>query len=86
MPNTKTDADAAPQEQATKQTRRRFVFNGGELPDPGGAMTAEQVRDVWAGTYPDLQNAKVKGPDKSTDPDGTEVLTYTFAQNVGRLG
>lgn len=71
---------------ATPAIKRLFVFSGGGLTDPGPAFTPEQVRDVWAGQYPDLQNAKVKGPDKVTKPDGSEEWTYTFALNVGRLG
>lgn len=61
---------------------RKFIFNGMNLPDLDATMTADQVRDVWAGTYPELANAKVKGPEK--DKEGAEV--FTFVHNVGKLG
>ncbi|HEU0299479.1 MAG TPA: PRTRC system protein C [Longimicrobium sp.] len=84
--NDEQQATGADTEPAKPTIKRVFIFNGGLLGDPGAAFSPEQVRDIWAGTYPDLQNAKVKGPDKKTLPDGSEEWTYTFAMNVGRLG
>lgn len=67
---------------AAKAPIRKFIYNGMELPDVDPSMKPEQIRDVWAGNYPELQNAKVKGPDK--DDEGNE--TYTFTRSVGHLG
>lgn len=61
---------------------RKFVYNGMGLPDIDPSMKPEQIRDVWAGTYPELANAKVKGPEK--DAEGVQV--FTFVRNVGHLG
>jgi PRTRC genetic system protein C len=75
-------AGAPPAETAVAGPARRFVFNGMDLGDIDGSMKPEQVRDFWAGTYPELQNAKVKGPEK--DAAGAQV--YTFTRSVGHLG
>jgi PRTRC genetic system protein C len=64
--------------------QRRFVYNGMELPDPspeGAPLSTDQVRDAYAGNYPELATARVKGP---TMDGGVEV--YTFVQNVGVKG
>lgn len=71
---------------AAPAVKRQFFFNSHELEDRYPAMTPEQVRDVWVGTFPGLQNAKIKGPDKAKDAEGNEVKKYTFVQNVGNLG
>lgn len=80
-----TTATAAATETAPAPARK-FVYNGMELPDIDASMKPEQIRDVWAGTYPELQNAKVKGPEKAKGADGVEVSTFTFVKNVGHLG
>jgi PRTRC genetic system protein C len=61
---------------------RKFVYNGMQLTDVDASMSPAQIRDLWAGTYPELNNAKVKGPEK--DDSGAQV--YTFVQNIGKLG
>lgn len=66
---------------ATATRERRFVYNGTELPDPDPSQKPEQVRDLWANTYPELASAKVKGP----TPDG-DVDVYSFERNVGVKG
>jgi PRTRC genetic system protein C len=71
---------------ATSESRtRRFMYNGMELPDPspadGDQMSKEQVRDTWAGTYPELATAAVKGPTRDGDVD-----IYTFERSVGTKG
>lgn len=65
---------------------RRFLFNGMELTDIDPSMSPEQIRDIYAATYGELNNAKVKGPDTTKDADGNEVKTFTFVRNVGHLG
>ncbi len=72
--------------QAPAAAQRKFLFNGMELPDIDGSMSPEQIRDIYAATYPELNNAKVKGPDTTKAADGREVKTFTFARNVGHLG
>lgn len=72
----------APAAEAPSAPARKFVYNGMELADIDPSMKPEQVRDIWAGTYGELTNAKVKGPEK--DADGRQV--YTFVRNVGHLG
>lgn len=77
-----TQAGAAATEEKPAAPARKFLHEGMELPDIDPSMKPEQIRDVWAGTYPALQNAKVKGPDKG--PNGEQV--FTFTRNVGHLG
>lgn len=69
-------------EEAPAAPARKFVYKGMELPDIDASMKPEQVRDVWAGAYPELQNAKIKGPEK----DAAGVQVFTFVENVGKLG
>lgn len=71
-------------EAATEKepTPRKFVFSGMELTDIDPSMSAEQIREVYSGTYPELANAKIKGPEK----DANGVETFTFVRNVGSLG
>jgi len=71
---------------AAEAPARKFSYNGHELVDIDPTMMPEQIRDIWAGTYPELQNAKIKGPDVKREADGTEVKSYTFTRNVGHLG
>lgn len=66
--------------------QRRFLFNGMELTDIDPGMSPEQIRDIYAATYGELNNAKVKGPDVTKDAGGAEVKTFTFVRNVGHLG
>jgi PRTRC genetic system protein C len=73
---------------ATKKTttpkdnlERSFSFNGMTLPDPDASMTTTHVRDFYAGTYPELNNADIKGPVASS---GKNV--YTFNVKTGPLG
>lgn len=61
---------------------RRFAFNGAILADPDPALTADQVRAMYAGSgYPALTNASIAGPETK---DGYHV--YTFKQAVGTKG
>lgn len=59
-------------------TPRRFVYNGMDLPDLNPEGKPIEVRDMWAGTYPELANAKIKGP---TLEGGVEI--YAFERNIG---
>ena len=66
--------------EATALTRK-FSFNGADLPDPGPAFTAEEVRDIYSNQYPDLSTALVNEPSIKDN-----VATYTFSRNVGTKG
>lgn len=60
---------------------REFAYNGVALPDPGPALTVEQVRDVYSATYPEIVTASIEGPEIK---GGKQV--YTFRRAVGTKG
>jgi PRTRC genetic system protein C len=60
---------------------RKFKYNGIDLQDPGTGMTADEVRELYAMQFPELNNAVVEGPVTS----GTEQ-TFTFVRAVGSKG
>jgi PRTRC genetic system protein C len=60
---------------------RSFSFNGLTLPDPDDGMTTDQVRDFYAGTYPELNNAGIKGPVEQNNQ-----AVYTFNIQTGTKG
>lgn len=64
-----------------EKLKRVFTYNGVRLPDPGTAMTVEQVRTAYAARYPEIATATVDGPEAV----GGE-LRYTFARQVGTKG
>lgn len=64
----------------TTQLKRVFKHGAIELPDIEG-LTPEQVKGSYAGTYPELTSATIKGPDHE---DGKQ--TYTFQQSLGVKG
>ena len=64
-----------------EKLERVFLFNGVRLPDPNGAFTVEQVRDMYVNTYPELATAVVEGP---SPVNGT--MQYTFTRAVGAKG
>ncbi|HLJ90634.1 MAG TPA: PRTRC system protein C [Candidatus Angelobacter sp.] len=61
--------------------RRRFVFNGMELPDPGNTLTVEEVQEMYTTAYPELSTAAVKGPSPVNG-----AMEYTFTREVGVKG
>lgn len=62
--------------------KRKFKYNGVELPDPGGSLRPEEVKDLYAKTgYGGLLNAIVKGPTQEG-----EDLVYEFKASVGTKG
>jgi len=65
----------------TKKLTRVFTYNGVTLPDPGVGLTAEQVRDVYSATYPEIVTASIEGP----TPKG-DKLEYAFRKSVGTKG
>jgi PRTRC genetic system protein C len=65
----------------TTELTRAFVYNNIPLPDPGPQFNVNQVRDLWAGTYPEIVNAAIEGP---VEKDGQ--MLYTFRRAVGTKG
>ncbi|MFA6120893.1 MAG: PRTRC system protein C [Sideroxydans sp.] len=61
--------------------KRTFAYSGLTLPDPGSGLSLEEVRDVYAATYPELISASIEGPEKKGDN-----LVYTFKKGVGTKG
>jgi len=57
---------------------RKFTFDGVTLDDPSPVMTPEQVKNVFALSYPNILNAVIEGPVAKND-----TLVYTFKRNVG---
>ena len=60
---------------------RTFSYGGLTLPDPGKGLSPEEVRDVYAATYPELISAAIEGPEKKGNN-----LVYTFRKGVGTKG
>ncbi len=60
------------------QATRVFSYNGVELPDPGVNMSTEEVKEIYAITYPELNNATVEGPDLRGN-----TLVFKFTRAVG---
>ncbi len=60
---------------------RAFKFNGIALQDPDPKMTPQQVKDFYAGIYPELTNAEIEGPEQKG-----ATLQYEFRKAVGTKG
>lgn len=65
----------------TKLLERSFRYNSVDLPDPGAQFNAEQVRDLYSGTYPEITTAAIEGPEEKAGK-----LVYTFRRAVGTKG
>jgi PRTRC genetic system protein C len=65
----------------THALTRSFSYQSLRLPDPDPRLTPEQVRDVYAGTYPEITTAVVEGPDASGD-----TLHFKFTRAIGTKG
>lgn len=59
---------------------RILKYKGNILPDPGPEFTPEQVRDLYAGQFPELNNARIQ-----VHKEGG-VQTVEFAVQVGTKG
>jgi PRTRC genetic system protein C len=64
-----------------KNLRRVFVYNGMRLGDLAPSKSPQEVMAMYAGSYPELNNAVVEGPTTS----GGE-MTYKFARSAGAKG
>ncbi|MHB0991692.1 MAG: PRTRC system protein C [Burkholderiales bacterium] len=60
---------------------RSFSYNGVSLPDPGAALTLEQVRDVYSAAFPEIVSASIEGPEQKNGK-----LLYVFRKAVGSKG
>ncbi|MHB1678661.1 MAG: PRTRC system protein C [Sulfuriferula sp.] len=60
---------------------RSFSYNGVSLPDPGAALTLEQVRDVYSAAFPEIVSAFIEGPEQKNGK-----LLYVFRKAVGAKG
>lgn len=60
---------------------REFHYNGVRIPDPGPALTVEQVRDLLTPNYPEIATASVFGPEATGSG-----LRYTFSRAIGSKG
>jgi PRTRC genetic system protein C len=65
----------------TQVLRREFRYQGATLPDPGPAMSPEQVRELFTPQYPELATAVMTGPE-----DCGNALRYTFSRAIGSKG
>lgn len=60
---------------------RSFSYNKLDLPDPDPRLTPEQVRDVYAHSFPEITTAVIEGPDAT---GGT--LHFKFTRAIGTKG
>jgi PRTRC genetic system protein C len=67
--------------KAAEPQERSFSYNGIKLVDPDASMTPEAVRDFYAGTYPQLTNASIKGPTVNNN-----VAAFDFKPVVATKG
>lgn len=65
----------------TTELTRLFRYNSVELPDPGPQYSADEVRELYSATYPEIVNAAIEGPDEKEGK-----LVYTFRRAVGTKG
>lgn len=65
----------------TRSLERTFRYNSVDLSDPGAQYSAEEVRDLYTATYPELANAAIEGPEQKEGK-----LVYTFRRPVGTKG
>lgn len=77
MSEHESDRDTAQVEELS----REFRWNGLVLPDPNPQAEVSAVRDIFAGTYPELATAAVKGPDF----EGGKMV-YSFQPGAGVKG
>lgn len=62
--------------------KRKFNFNGMDLPDPDPSMPPEKVGEFYALLHSELNNSSVKGP--VVAKDGTKQ--YKFEVKIGPYG
>lgn len=60
---------------------RSFTYRGLVLPDPNRKLSPEEVKAVFATTYPELATASITGPEAVGD-----TLRYEFVRALGSKG
>lgn len=65
----------------TEHLVRAFTHSGREYADPDPKLTPEEVKEFYAGIYPELTNAEIEGPEHK----GTKAV-YEFRKAVGTKG
>ena len=65
----------------TREVVREFKYSGVTLPDPGSALSPEQIRDLYSATYPEIVSATIEGPVIK----GTKMV-YEFRRVTGTKG
>jgi PRTRC genetic system protein C len=65
----------------TRPLERSFSYNGLTLADPSPDLTPEQVRDVYAASYPEITTAAIEGPEASGD-----TVHFKFTRVIGTKG
>lgn len=60
---------------------REFSFNGVRLPDPNPKLTVDEVRSLFAATYPEITTAAIEGPEAVGN-----TLIYRFSRAIGTKG
>ncbi len=61
--------------------KRKFNYNGVDLPDPGPDLSPEQVREVFSANFPEITSAAIEGPEQKGG-----ALVYTFRRAAGTKG
>ncbi|MGA2983882.1 MAG: PRTRC system protein C [Terriglobia bacterium] len=60
---------------------REFTYNGIRLPDPNARLSVEEVRNLYAGSYPEIATAAIEGPESTGNK-----LIYRFSRSIGTKG
>jgi PRTRC genetic system protein C len=60
---------------------REFRWQGLTFQDPNPQASPDAVRDILAGSYPELATAAIKGPEMESDR-----MVFTFQPNAGVKG
>ena len=69
-----------PESPSATPTKRLFIYDGREFPDPGPQFTPDEVREQMALFFPDLINADV-----TSDVQG-DSQRITFKKRIGTKG
>lgn len=64
-----------------ERLKRVFKYKGQELPDPDHSLSTSEVKSLLSGTWPELINAKVQGPEIK---DGKQI--FSFSEQLGSKG
>ena len=64
-----------------KEVKRKFIFQGIDLDDPGPHMTPEEVRDLYSAMYGELTTAEIRNQGIE---NGRQV--FEFVKKVGDKG